>query len=119
MKKKIAHWLRALAQKLDRVERYEEVDNYVGRDCASAYSISKKDIKEYEKSHSCSMRVAMRCLIKECMERNRRRILNTLTANKIFFEKVYKQDGNTIVETRLKLLIREKKDTSTNSCKKD
>lgn len=115
MKKKIAHWLRALAQKLDRVERFEEVDNYVGRECASAYAITKKDIKQYEEIHSCSMRVAMRCLIKECMERNRKRILNTLTANKIFFEKVYKKDGDTVVETRLKLLIREKKNDTTNS----
>lgn len=96
-----------MAQKLSPVEYYAEVDKYVPRECASAYSITKKDIKDYRKSRHCSLREAKGALVKECKHRNLVRIVNSLSKNKIVIERVYSDGEDTIVETRLKVLVHE------------
>lgn len=108
MKDWIASKLRKIAQKLSPISHYEEVENYKACEVANAISFTKKDMRNTRANYNLSCRAATSKLIKECMTANRKAILNRLTANKIFVERVYAKGGSTIVETRLKILAREK-----------
>lgn len=115
MKKKIALLLLKIAQRLSPESRFEYVDNYVARDAARAVAIGKRDITNYRKKNNCSIRFAVSALVGECIKQNRVAIYNTLLANKIFNEKVYRKGKETIVETRLKILVLEKKATEADN----
>lgn len=111
MKKKIAHLLHAIANRLyPHHGSVELVGDYVARDCAIAIGFGKKDIKKVKERYHFSSKQAIRALIKDCLEKNRLVIMNTLKEKKIFEERVYQHEEQTVVETRLKVNVPKEKD---------
>lgn len=111
MKKKIAHILHAIANRLYPYHgSVELVGDYVARDCAIAIGFGKKDINKVKCGCHLSSKQAIHALIKDCLEKNRLGIMNTLKKKKIFEERVYQHEGQTVVETRLKVYVPKEKD---------
>ena len=111
MKKKIAHLLHNFANWLYPYHgSVELVGDYVARDCAIAISFGKKDVKKVKERYHLSSKQVIHALIKDCLEKNRLGIMNTLKERKIFEERVYQHEGQTVVETRLKVYVPKEKD---------
>ena len=106
MKKFIAEKLRRFADWLYPLRgSVEIVGDYVARDCAIATGFGKKDIKEVKSAYNLSSKQAIRSLIRNSLGQNRVDIMNTLRENEIFEERVYRLNGQTVVETRLKIYV--------------
>lgn len=108
MRKKIANWLVRLAVKVNPVQTipvFEKNDVDKPKVCGSAYSISKKDIKEYKKdTGEKSTRAAVRALIRKAETKAKHDIFYAIENN--YLQKmVYTKDGDTVLELRCNLYV--------------
>lgn len=110
MKQKIAKLLVRIAGKL--CPTYEIKPDYEPREIAIAVAITKKNIRQYRSSckGKTSYRKAVTDMVRIQKGNNRSHIFEYIEDNGLIVDRVYKKDGEKVVESRLKVYVRKSED---------
>lgn len=106
MKQKIAKLLVRMAGKL--CPTYEIKPDYEPKEIAIAVAITKKNIKQYRSScmNKTSHRKAVSDIVRIQKGNNRSHIFEALENNGLITDRVYKENSDIVVESRLKVYVR-------------
>ena len=112
MKQKIAKLLVKLAKKICPTCKYELEDVYEPKEIAIAVAITKKNIKQYRSSTEAktSHRKAVSDMVRIQKGNNHSHIFETLEKNNLIIDRVYQKGGDKVVESRVKVYVRNEED---------
>ena len=110
MKNRIAHLLVRIAEWL--YPTFELKPTYEAKEIAIAVAITKKNIRQYRSScgGTCSYRKGVSDMERIQMGNNHSHIFEAIERNGLIVDKTYRNGGDIIVESRLKVYVHKEED---------